>query len=223
MAAAAADLAANPRAGQPEAAAPTAAPAPTPFPTAAERTARAERTRASRFDWALRIAAVLAIVAVGSWGLNLQRQLDASQRQLDATQRQLEAARRFDAAVASVVQAASQPGAKTVVLAAAKDARASGIAAVGADGSLTLAMRDLVPTTGSQVYETWVIVGKAAPVPVGGFTVDSNGTASFTTRPADTPVGALIALSLEPSEGSTAPQGPIVSLGQAVAPPPASG
>jgi anti-sigma-K factor RskA len=84
-------------------------------------------------------------------------------------------------------------------------------------------MRDLVPTTGSQVYETWVIVGKAAPVPVGGFTVDSNGTASFTTRPADTPVGALIALSLEPSEGSTAPQGPIVSLGQAVAPPPASG
>ena len=211
MAAAAADLAANQRgASAPAPASPApasgpAASAPTAFPTAAERTARAERTRTSRFDWALRIAAVIAIVAVGAWGLNLQAQLDAS--------------RRFDQAVTAVVQAAGQPGAKTVVLTATEVAKASGIGAVGADGSLTLAMRDLVPTTGSQVYETWVIVGKAAPVPVGGFTVDANGTASFKTRPTEAPTGAIIAVSLEPSEGSTAPKGPIVSTGQAIAPP----
>jgi anti-sigma-K factor RskA len=82
-----------------------------------------------------------------------------------------------------------------------------------------MAVRDLAPTSGSQVYEAWVIVGKAAPVPVGGFTVGGDGTAGFTTRPSTTPAGAIIALSLEPSEGSTAPQGPIVSTGQAVAPP----
>ncbi len=185
-----------------------AASAPTAFPSATERAARAERTRTSRFDWALRIAAVVAIVAAGAWGLNLQRQLDVAQR--------------FDRAVAAVIQAAGEPGAKSVVLSAATDAAASGIGAVGADGSVVLAMRDLAATSGSQVYEAWVIIGEAAPVAVGGFTVDANGIASFTTRPATTPVGAVIAVTLEPNEGNTAPQGPVVSAGIAVAPPASS-
>ena len=199
MAAAAADLAAHPR---------VSAVAPIPFPTPAqrvEREARRDPRRASRFDWALRIAAAVAIVAVGGWGLNLQRQLDA--------------ATRFDGAVASVVQAGGQPGARTVVLAAANGATASGIAAVAADGSVVLAMRGLAATSGHQVYEAWVIVGQQAPVAVGGFTVDSNGTAGFTTRSATTPSGAVIALTLEPNEGNTAPQGPVVSSGVASAPP----
>lgn len=213
MAAAAADLAAHPRASATPttAARPAAAAPPVAFPTAAERTertVRAERTRASRFDWALRIAAVIAIVAVGYWGLDLQRQLDRSQR--------------FERAVASVVQTAAQAGSKTVILAASGDARASGIGAVAPDGSVVLAMRDLPATSGSQVYEAWVIVGKAAPIAVGGFTVDSNGTASFTTRPAPTPAGAVIALTLEPKEGNTTPTLPIIAAGQAVAPPASS-
>ena len=213
MAAAAADLAANPR----TAAAPSVMPAPVPtapattaFPSPAERAVRADvrRARTSRSDWALRIAAVIAIVASGAYGLSLQRQLDAAQR--------------FDRAVASVVQAAGKPGALTVALGSGRDSTASGIAAVGTDGSVVMAMHDLRATTGSQVYEAWVIVGKAAPIAVGGFTVDSNGTALFTTRPATTPPGAVIALTLEPQEGNTAPQGPIVAAGTASAPPPAS-
>ena len=214
MAAAAADLAEPARPAAPavpspvELATPPVAvpgPAPIPFPTAAEREIRSERTRTSRFDWALRIAAVVAIVAVGGWGLNLQGQLDA--------------ARRFDRAVASVVQAAGQPGAKAVVLAAAGGSQATGIGAVAPDGSVVLAMRDLAATSGSQVYEAWVIVGKSAPVAIGGFTADRNGTASFTTRPATTPPGAVIALTLEPQEGNTVPTGPVVSAGVALAPP----
>ena len=240
LAAAAADLRANPRgaaavpasgvdpatAAEPAVAvAPPSGPAfpsgsaaasePVAFPSAAERTARAERTRAertraertrtSRFDWALRIAAVLAIVAVGAWGLNLQGQLDN--------------ARRFDSAVATVLQVAAQPGAKVVALKPGDNATASGIGAVAADGSVVLAMRDLAPTSGSQVYEAWVIVGDAAPLAVGGFAVGGNGTASFTTRPAATPAGAVIALTLEPNAGNQAPMGPVVSLGVAAAPP----
>ena len=215
MAAAAADLAEHPR----NAAAPVAAPQPaaqptqavaqpTRFPTAserAERVARRDRTRTGRLDWVLRIAAVVAIVAVGAWGLNLQRQLDQAQR--------------FDRAVAAVIQAGSQPDAKTVVLKSGEGATASGIAAVAADGSVVLAMRDLAATSGSQVYEAWVIVGAQAPVAVGGFTVDSAGTAAFTTRPATTPPGAVIAVTLEPNEGNTAPKGPIVAAGVATAPP----
>jgi anti-sigma-K factor RskA len=208
MAAAAADLAEHPRAAAPAVLAAPEPPATIAFPTVAERAdreTRGGRPRTSRLDWVLRIAAVVAIVAVGTWGLNLQRQLDQAQG--------------FDRAVAAVVQAAGQPGSKTVILSAGKDVKSSGIGAVAADGSVMLAMRDLAATSGSQVYETWVIVGVQAPVAVGGFTVDSNGTASFTTRPATTPPGAVIAVTLEPKEGNTAPTGPIVAAGVAAAPP----
>lgn len=207
MAAATADLAERNRSSA--APAPTTASAPSSpiaFPSAAERTARAERTRSrtSPLDWVLRVAAVLAIVAVGTWGLGLQRQLDAAQR--------------FDQAVAQVVDAAGKPGSATVVLTAAAGNRGSGIAAVAPDGSVVLAMRDLPATSGSQVYETWVIVGEQAPVAVGGFTVDANGTAGFTSRAATTPPGAVIALTLEPNAGSSAPLGPVVSSGVAGSP-----
>ena len=211
MAAAAADLAEHPRAVQPAATStvPTAAPADTPvqFPSADERAARDERrvARTRRLDWVLRIAAVAAIVVVGAYGLSLQDQLDRAQR--------------FDRAVAAVVQAAGQPDAKTVVLKPGEGASATGIAAVAADGSVVLAIHDLPATSGSQVYETWVIVGKQAPVAVGGFTVDSTGTAAFTTRPATTPSGATIAVTLEPKEGNTAPTLPIVAAGVATSPP----
>jgi len=208
MAAAAADLAEHPRAAAPAVLAAPEPPATIALPTVAERAdreTRGGRPRTSRLDWVLRIAAVVAIVAVGTWGLNLQRQLDQAQG--------------FDRAVAAVVQAAGQPGSKTVILSAGKDVKSSGIGAVAADGSVMLAMRDLAATSGSQVYETWVIVGVQAPVAVGGFTVDSNGTASFTTRPATTPPGAVIAVTLEPKEGNTAPTGPIVAAGVATAPP----
>jgi hypothetical protein len=217
MAAAAADLVEHPRAAEPASAPPSrATPAPTvaapvAFPGAAERAERAgrderrERTRTRRLDWVLRIAAVAAIVVVAAYGLNLQGQLDRAQR--------------FDRAVAAVVQAAGQPDAKTVVLKSGEGATASGIAAVAADGSVVIAMHDMAATSGSQVYEAWVIVGKQAPVAVGGFTVDSTGTAAFTTRPAATPSGATIAMTLEPKEGNTAPTGPIVAAGIATAPP----
>lgn len=186
-------------------------PATVSFPSDAERTERARRVertpvvRASRFDWALRIAAVIAIVAVGAWGLNLQRQLDSS--------------RAFDQAVASVVKAGSQPGAKTVVLAATEGHQSSGIGAVQADGSLVLAMRDLPATSGSQVYTAWVIVTGSDPVSVGDFNVDATGSRGFTSRPTTTPAGATIAVTLEANPGNTAPAGPIVSAGVTTAPP----
>ena len=159
--------------------------------------------RGSALDWALRIAAVVAIVALAGWNLLLQGRLDA--------------ARDYEGAVAAVVEAAGEPGARTVILTPAQG-EARGIAAVRGDGSVVLALRDLGPTSGSQVYETWVIVGDAAPVALGSFTVGSDGTGTFTTRPADAPPGAVIALTLEPNAGNTAPLGPIVASGVAIAP-----
>src|SRR5258708_7834057 len=98
-------------------------------------------------------------------------------------------------------------------------ARIAAVAAVRADGSVVMALRDLPATTGTQVYEAWVIAaGSPAPVPVGGFTVGPTGTAAFTTQPVATPPGSTIALSLEPSAGSTTPRGTIVATGGSTAP-----
>ncbi len=203
MAAAAADLSA--RSGEP-AAEPATAPATAPtvaFPSTTEREARA-RTRTGRLGWAMRIAAVVAIVALGAWNLMLQNDLATT--------------RRFDQAVSRVLSAAAEPGSQTVVLTPTENNQASGIAAIRPDGSVVLAMKNLPPTKGSEVYETWVIVGSAAPVPVGDFRVDDYGIAAATTRPTQAPPGAIIAVSREPQPGSTAPVGPIVSTGVGLAP-----
>jgi anti-sigma-K factor RskA len=187
-----------------------AAPAPVPaspgrtvaFPSAAERTAR---RGASPLGWLARIAAVVAIVILGGWNLVLQGQLSD--------------ARAYDRAVAAVIDAAGKPGSQTVVLTPTRDSRGAGIAAVAADGSVVMAMRDLPATAGTQVYEAWVIAaGSPAPVPVGSFTVGQAGTAAFTTTPVTTPPGSTIALSLEPGPGSTAPRGTIVATGVSALP-----
>lgn len=180
------------------------APVRAPIPLAGAVDRRAARRRLTTpLDWALRIAAGVAIVALAGWNLLIQGQLDA--------------ARDYGDAVAAVVEAAGEPGAKTVILTPAQG-KARGIAAVRGDGSVVLALRDLAATSGSEVYETWVIVGDAAPLAVGSFTVGADGTGTFTTRPADTPPGAVIALTLEPNAGNASPLGPIVASGVAIAP-----
>ena len=79
-------------------------------------------------------------------------------------------------------------------------------------------MRDLAPTSGTNVYTTWAIGADGVPLALGDFTVGSDGTGSFQ---AGTPVlaaGTVIALTREPTPGMTAPTGPIVSKGVATAP-----
>jgi anti-sigma-K factor RskA len=218
MAAAAADLAAR---GATGAASSTAAPAspaerggtppPTPtsstsaapvaFPGPEEREAR--RARTSPATWMLRIAAVLAIAMLGGWNLLLQNDLGA--------------ARQYEQNVAAVLQAASQPGALTAVL-AADGGTGSGLAAVDAEGDVAIAMRDLAPTSGNAVYEAWVIAGDGPPVPLGSFQVGSSGTAFFEGSGLPSAEGIVLALTLEPGPGATTPTLPIISVGIAAAP-----
>jgi len=142
---------------------------------------------------------------LGGWNLVLQGQLSNAQA--------------YDRAVAAVIDAAGKPGSQTVVLTPTEGSKGTGIAAVAPDGSVVMAMRDLPATTGTQVYAAWVIVGDAAPVPVGDFTVGPTGTAAVTTKAVQTPPGSIIALSLEPSQGSTAPRGTVVVTGKSIATP----
>jgi anti-sigma-K factor RskA len=174
---------------------------PRPFPTADERVAR--RPRSSTGTWLLRIAAVVALVALGGWNLLLQSQLNAAEA--------------YEQSVAAVLDVAAQQGSLTAIL-TPDDGTGSGLAAVGADGKVTLAMHDLAPTSGSTVYTTWAIGGDGVPVALGDFTVGAGGTASFTAASSPVTAGTVLALTREPSGGLTAPTGPVVSKGVATAP-----
>lgn len=157
----------------------------------------------SASSWALRIAAVLAIALLGGWNLLLQQQLSSAQS--------------YEDSVAAVLEVAGQPGALTAVLTAEGGAGPSGLAAVDAAGTVTLAMQSLPATTGDQVYEAWVIGGDGVPVPLGSFQVGSTGTASFEGDGLPTEPGIVLALTLEPGPGATTPTLPIVSAGAATA------
>ena len=173
--------------------------APTPFPTASERTARRERATAGA--WALRIAAVLVIVVLGGWNLLLQAQLNT--------------AHTYEQSVATVLDVASQPGSHTAILTTTAGGTGSGLAAISAAGEVTIAMQDLAPTSGQTVYTAWAIGGNGVPISLGDFTVGSSGTATLEGTGAPSANGVVLALTLEPGPGATAPSGPIVSKGVA--------
>lgn len=180
---------------------------PRAFPSVDEREARAERAerrRTTPASWALRIAAVLVIGALGAWNIWLQQQYAVADE--------------FRRAVSAVLDTARQEGALAAILEPTEGDGPSGLAAVDANGSIVLALQNLEPTTGTEVYTAWMIVGDAAPVPVGGFTVGADGVAQFTTQPGPAEPGVVIAVSREPAPGSTAPLGPIVSVGVASLP-----
>ena len=176
-----------------------AVPAPTAFPSPEERA----RRRTSRGEWILRIAAVLAIAVLGGWNLLLQGQLSSSQA--------------YEQNVAAVLDVAGQPGALTAVLTPDGDT-GSGFAAVNTDGDLALAMRNLAPTTGSTVYEAWVIGADGVPVPIGEFQVGSSGVGFLQTSGLPAAEGILLALTREPGPDATTPTMPIISKGVATTP-----
>jgi len=202
MAAAAADLAerggeSTATAGVPPATPATAPAAPVMFPGPAERESR---RRTSTASWVLRIAAVVAIVTLGATTLVLRNQLDSAQA--------------YEQSVAAVLDVAAQPGSLTAIL-TADGGTGSGLAAVSSSGAVTIAMQDLAPTSGDEVYEAWVIGGDGVPVALGDFTVGSGGTASFEGSGLPTTSGIVLALTLEPGPGATTPTMPIISKGVA--------
>jgi anti-sigma-K factor RskA len=119
--------------------------------------------------------------------------------------------------VAAVLDVAGQPGSLTAILTGEGADAPAGLAAVASDGSVRIAMRDLPATTGNQVYEAWVIGSDGVPVPLGDFKVGATGIAFFEGRGLPTQAGIVLALTLEPGPGATAPSSTPVSVGVATA------
>jgi hypothetical protein len=157
--------------------------------------------RQPRLSWALGIAAVLAIVLVGAWNLSLQGQLDS--------------ARAYERQVASVLDAARQPGALTAIMTNQSGQGPNGLAAITAEGEMQIAMRDLPPTTGGEVYEAWMILPDTAPAALGGVRVGDDGVAYFVADGVPAEDGIVLAVTREPRPGMTAPSGDPVSVGTA--------
>ena len=151
---------------------------------------------------AVAAAALVAAVALGAWNAQLRDQVAG-----------LESYRN---GVVQVLDEAARPGAQLAVLADPTGATGpTGLAAVGADGGVAIVMRNLAPTTGTQVYEAWLIGADKIPVAIGGFQVGGSGTASLITSHAPLGAGVVVALTLEAREGATVPTLPIRALGAA--------
>ncbi|HEX3265418.1 MAG TPA: anti-sigma factor [Candidatus Limnocylindrales bacterium] len=151
----------------------------------------------------LAAAALVVALGLGAWNLQLRSQVDS----LTA----------YRTGVVEVLEDAARPGAQLAVLVAPNGASGpSGLAAVGADGSVAMVMRELAPTTGTQVYTAWLIGSQGAPIPIGDFKVDDSRTASFTTDHPSLGPGVTVALSLEPRPGATTPT-TVVAAGAAEA------
>jgi len=163
------------------------------------------------WGWAIQAAAVIAVIALGAWNLDLQSRVGGLENEVAD-------ARAYERALNDVLTVAILPGSQTAVLGPAEGGPSMGLAAIRADGSVVLAMRGLDPTVGSEVYEAWVIVGDAAPQPIGGFTVDETGTGSLASAATPAVPGAILALTREPEAGATTPTMPILALGTTVGP-----
>ena len=151
---------------------------------------------------AVAAAALIAAVALGAWNAQLRDQVAG-----------LEA---YRAGVVAILDQAASPGAQLAVLTDPSGAGGqSGLAAVAADGSVAIVMRDLAPTSGTQVYEAWLIGGDGVPVAIGDFQVGASGSAAFTTTHAAMGEGVAVALTREPQAGATKPTLPIIAVGTA--------
>lgn len=178
--------------------------APSPPATGIVSLDRARDGRRPGLGWLAVAAALVVALGLGGWNLALRGQLADAQA--------------YQAGVDAALDLAAQPGSVVALLVTA-DGASAGFGVVGGDGTVRLALRGLAPTSGTQVYTAWGIAGDAAPVPLADIRVGADGVALATgTSPATQP-GMVLALTLEPTDGATAPTLPIVASGVAGAPP----
>jgi anti-sigma factor RsiW len=173
----------------------------TPLPAPEAIPIDLRRRGPSPVSWFLVAAAGIAIIALVAVNLLTLGRLNSSEQ--------------YARDVAAVLEVGSQPGALTAVLAPSEAGGPRGLAAVASSGNVTMAVQDLAPTTGSEVYEGWAIVGDAPPVPLGGFTVGDGGTGRLDGGGVPAQPGMTIALTREPGPGAQTPTLPILSAGTA--------
>jgi len=165
--------------------------APIPFPVARHRLV----------SWAIGIAAVLAIVALGGWNLMLQQNLSTAHLYQDH--------------VTQVLAAGTQPGWRVVVM--STPGGPHGIAALPPSGTGQLVLSGLPPTPAGHVYEAWVISNGGAPAPAGWFTADSSGIGYLDAVRGGSTGALVVGITLEATADPPTPTLPMLTSGSAPA------
>ncbi|HYM84073.1 MAG TPA: anti-sigma factor [Candidatus Dormibacteraeota bacterium] len=170
---------------------------------ARERGVRTSRGRRWWPSWQpLAAVAALTIVVLAASTAYLGTQLSSSRAYADQLGR--------------AVQLAALTGSRSVVLSGgALGGGSSAIAVLPHTGPGMIVAQGLEATSGSQVYEAWLIEGSGTPVPAGAFTVGADGRGWLDSL-APAPDGPVtVALTREPGRGATKPTLPIVISGAA--------
>ena len=188
-------------------------------------------TPAPRASWAaaggwLSAAALLA-VAVGAIGYamalrrdlaDLGQQLTATTGRLEQTEAQLETAVRALGSAQTRVAVLTAPDLLRIDLRGGEPApAASGRGFWSRAQGLIFAASALPPLPPDRVYQLWILPpGGAAPISAGLLSLEPNGSvsAAFET-PANSPVPAGMAVSIEPTGGVPAPTGALYLVGMA--------
>jgi hypothetical protein len=76
-----------------------------------------------------------------------------------------------------------------------------------------MAVHGLDPTSGSEVYEAWVIGASGTPQPVGSFAVAADGLGRLSASQVPTGSSLTVGLTHEPGAGATTPTLPMVVSG----------
>jgi len=147
----------------------------------------------------MRVAAVVAVIALAGYALVLQGDLARAQK---ATQ--------VDASFNYVL---TQPDTRTAVMSATDGSGASGLAALRPTGHIIVRLYGLTPTTGDQVYVVWLSSDAGNPIRAGSFTVDDSGTGYLEVDNVPTSSSLRLFVSREPNGNVIQPTLPAVVSG----------
>lgn len=151
---------------------------------------------------AMAVLLALVVIGLGFWAFDQRSSLQDVQGEITRLERELSRLR--DNADSTSYRLMATPDGPP---------SASGTAFLSLSGSGVLAVSNLPAPRSGQGYQIWYFpTGGKRATPGGFLTLDANGQ-GFALLPADAAPAATIGISLEPTEGSSRPTGPLLITG----------
>ena len=158
------------------------------------------------------VALLLGIIVLWRRDMASRREIAELARQLNRQQREIQIERDNVAQQAEVLAMLNSPDARKMALSGTTTAPTARATFVYDEKSRhgMLLIEGLPATPADQAYEVWFIPKGLAPIPGRMFTVSANGRALISDNlPIAAGSAAVVAITMEPKSGSSAPTGPI--------------